>query len=478
MAWWNQPRRIQILVDNDSWILPWAGLLAERIRHHGDHCDVRRSPREMVPGDIAFLLGCTRLIDAPTRALNRRNLVVHESDLPAGRGFAPMTWQVLEGARTIPVCLLEAVDPADAGDIFLRHEIHLSGRELCDELRVLQGQATVDICLAYLQSASEPLPCPQQGIPSHWPRRQPDDSQLDVNRTIAGQFDLLRVCDNERYPAWFEFRGQRYEIRIQAAAEEVPATAAEEVPATAAESPPRPDTSPDHYVVAGCKSWNRETFDQCSPRLPGTWHYVGSREELQMEQLQRIRPAMLFFLHWSWRVPREILANYPCVCFHMTDVPYGRGGSPLQNLIVRGHRRTQLSALRMTDQIDAGPVYLKRTLDLAGTAAEILRRASELSFAMIGEIIESRPEPVPQSGTVTPFARREPAQSQIPGHLNLVQLFDHIRMLDGEGYPPAFLDAGHHRYELVAPQLSRDGQSISARVTVRLRSAAHRHKAS
>ncbi len=27
--------------------------------------------------------------------------------------------------------------------------------------------------------------------------------------------------------------------------------------------------------------------------------------------------------------------KFECVCFHMTDVPYGRGGSPLQNLIIR-----------------------------------------------------------------------------------------------------------------------------------------------
>ncbi len=37
---------------------------------------------------------------------------------------------------------------------------------------------------------------------------------------------------------------------------------------------------------------------------------------------------------------------------HMTDVPYGRGGSPLQNLIARGHTSTKLTAMRMTAEVD------------------------------------------------------------------------------------------------------------------------------
>lgn len=66
-------------------------------------------------------------------------------------------------------------------------------------------------------------------------------------------------------------------------------------------------------------------------------------------------------------VPEAVLIAAECVCFHMTDVPYGRGGSPLQNLIVRKHKKTKLTALKMTEEIDAGPVYCKRELSLDGS---------------------------------------------------------------------------------------------------------------
>ena len=44
----------------------------------------------------------------------------------------------------------------------------------------------------------------------------------------------------------------------------------------------------------------------------------------------------------------------------MTDLPYGRGGSPLQNLILKGKKTTKITAFKMIDKIDAGPIYLKK----------------------------------------------------------------------------------------------------------------------
>lgn len=132
----------------------------------------------------------------------------------------------------------------------------------------------------------------------------------------------------------------------------------------------------------------------------------------------------------------------------MTDVPFGRGGSPLQNLIALGHSETKVTALRMVDQMDAGPVYLKRPLSLAGAAEEIFLRANNICAAMIKEIIETHPVPAPQKGEVVTFKRRTPAQSAVPQDLkDLSGLYDFIRMLDADGYPNAFIDFGGFRLE-------------------------------
>ena len=221
----------------------------------------------------------------------------------------------------------------------------------------------------------------------------------------------------------------------------------------------------DHsYLVVGSKPWNDQVFIDVIRKYSGHWHFVGSRDQLTVERVREIRPRYIFFLHWSWRVPDVIVHDYECVCFHMTDVPYGRGGSPLQNLIIRGSRHTKLSALRMTGAFDAGPVYLKEDLCLEGNAEEIYLRANALSARMIHRIVEEEPEPVLQEGMAVVFKRRRPDESEIAQLPALDALYDFIRMLDADGYPKAFIDYKGFRYKFSRAAL-REGR-IVADVTI------------
>lgn len=220
------------------------------------------------------------------------------------------------------------------------------------------------------------------------------------------------------------------------------------------------------YLVLGSKPWNRVIFDRKISHYPGEWRYLSDPDALTLSYLEDLKPSYLFFLHWSWMVPQDIVSNYSCVCFHMTDVPYGRGGSPLQNLIQRGHRTTQLTALHMVSEVDAGPVYLKRRLSLeGGTAEEIFVRASELAADMILDIITLHPEPQAQQGAVIAFKRRHPRDSKIPELHSIEQMYDFIRMLDGEGYPKAYFDFQGFRFEF--NRASRYHDRIQSDVTIR-----------
>lgn len=222
--------------------------------------------------------------------------------------------------------------------------------------------------------------------------------------------------------------------------------------------------SAKRYLVAAAKPWNRRIFEETIRAYPGEWHFVSDPAQLTVESVEALDPRYLFFPHWSWIVPTALVERWECVCFHMTDVPFGRGGSPLQNLVSRGHRETKLTALRMTDELDAGPVYLKRPLSLEGDAEEIYLRAAELTAGMIREIAEAEPAPVAQEGEPTVFRRRKPAESEIPPVDGLLQLHDFIRMLDADGYPRAYLEHAGFRYELSRAAL-REGR-ILADVTI------------
>lgn len=215
-AWWMKPRRIAVVVDNPSWVLPWAERLVAAVNEAGDSARLLRDSIEVKDGTaVAFYLGCVKITPPQVIARAKRNLVVHASDLPRGRGFSPLTWQIIEGTNRIPVCLIDAVESVDAGPIVYRDWIDYRGDELLDELRGPMGDMHVTLPMRFLVAATPPVGAPQQGVPSVYPRRRPIDSRLDPNKPLAAQFDLLRTVDNEKYPAWFELRGQRYALKIE-----------------------------------------------------------------------------------------------------------------------------------------------------------------------------------------------------------------------------------------------------------------------
>ncbi len=218
-----------------------------------------------------------------------------------------------------------------------------------------------------------------------------------------------------------------------------------------------------NYIVATIHPWNIEAFEIYSKKLRGNWHIITNKDDFTNEVISRINPDYIFFPHWSWPVPSSIFNNWSCVCFHMTDVPFGRGGSPLQNLIMRGVTKTKVSALQMIKELDAGPVYLKYPMDLTGTAESIFKVLSMTVADMIEEIVNTTPKPIEQSGDLVYFERRTPEQSLIPSNLAPAELYDFIRMLDAPSYPKAFITHGNGKLEFSEATL--ENGSLTAKVT-------------
>ncbi|MFX1256287.1 MAG: methionyl-tRNA formyltransferase [Promethearchaeota archaeon] len=222
----------------------------------------------------------------------------------------------------------------------------------------------------------------------------------------------------------------------------------------------------EKYLVVTIKYWNIDNFYKYTKNFKGKWHLISEKEGFSLTNVDKIKPKKIFFVHWSWIIPKEIFEKYECVVFHITDLPFGRGGSPLQNLIVRGIYETKISALRVVQELDAGDIYLKKPLNIEyGTAEEIFRNASEIIYQMIEEIIEGELKPKPQEGAITKFMRRKPEESNLKGLNDIRKVYDCIRMLDGEGYPKAFLEIERMRYEFFQPKL--DNGTLKAKVIIK-----------
>ena len=220
-----------------------------------------------------------------------------------------------------------------------------------------------------------------------------------------------------------------------------------------------------NYILLTNKSWHDELFINLSKRPREKWERIKEKSSFNLEKLNDLKPDLVFIPHWSHIIPSEIFESFECIVFHMTDLPYGRGGSPLQNLIARGHKETKVTALKVDQGLDTGKVYLKAPLSLLGTAQEIFLRSAEVIESMIKTIIDDNPYPSEQEGRPVNFERRKPQDGDISDLEQLSQVYDYIRMLDCEGYPSAFLETEHFRMEFSRASLKAN-KSIVADVRI------------
>jgi methionyl-tRNA formyltransferase len=204
---------IQILCDNpNSWMIPYARKIQEKLRGPEHKVTLEHDHKAIKEGDILILLSCEKLFRKLN--LNKHNLVVHGSLLPLGKGWSPLTWEILEGKNSIAVTLFEAADKVDSGVIYGQKIVELNGAELIDELREKQASATAELISEFVKAYPIVKGVEQSGEESFYRKRVPEDSRLDVSQSLQEQFNLLRVCDNERYPAFFEMFGEKYIIKI------------------------------------------------------------------------------------------------------------------------------------------------------------------------------------------------------------------------------------------------------------------------
>jgi len=225
-------------------------------------------------------------------------------------------------------------------------------------------------------------------------------------------------------------------------------------------------------IIATIKSWNIEHAYEIKKRYEDVHEIIvyTKKEEFTHKNVSEFNPDYILIPHWSYIIPSEITDNWECVVFHMTDLPYGRGGSPLQNLIVRGHKETKISAIRVTQELDGGPVYMKTKLSLEGSATEILKRCSQIIYSeMIPYFLSNRPVAKPQEGEPVIFKRRKEADGEITPDMPLDRIYDYIRMLDAEGYPRAFINFGDHKLYFEAAKYDEDNNIIEAKVSITIK---------
>jgi len=208
-------KKITFLFGQGNWLEAYCDEIVAELSKKND-VNVTFKHEDLNDGDVAFFLGYPRIIPTDFLNKNTKNYVIHASDLPKGRGMSPWVWDVLNGAKKLHLCLLEAAEGLDEGNIIYKDEIALEGTELVDNLRDLIGLQSVKMLARFFNEPHfPPVGIPQDGETSYHPRRRPNDSEIDITKSLDSQFNLLRVVDNNAYPAFFKKNGVKYILKIE-----------------------------------------------------------------------------------------------------------------------------------------------------------------------------------------------------------------------------------------------------------------------
>ncbi|MDC3164314.1 formyltransferase family protein [Prochlorococcus sp. AH-716-F13] len=214
-------------------------------------------------------------------------------------------------------------------------------------------------------------------------------------------------------------------------------------------------------LICNSKNWfslNNEIKELCIIKE------ISRKEDLNLELIHAFKPDYIFFPHWNWIVDKNIHQNYMCIVFHTAPLPYGRGGSPIQNLILNGYEYTPVCALKMTSELDAGPIYGEITISLEGNLKNIFLRIKNATNKLIMKIIKNQLIPVPQEGEPHYFKRLSEKNNEIPNEISLREIFDKVRMLDHEDYPNAYIVYGNNKLEFYNASLNNEYLELKCKI--------------
>ena len=174
----------------------------------------------------------------------------------------------------------------------------------------------------------------------------------------------------------------------------------------------------------------------------------------------------IYFPFWSWKVPDELLNKYECIGFHSAPLPFGKGGTPIQNMIRLGYDTTVVCMFHMEKGFDDGEILCSREVSLDGTLAEIVNKISKDIEDMINgyenNCIVSYSSSTYYGGVPLKFQRI------MDNHLMEVdtteKIYDEIRMRDEVGHPKTFLWHGKHRIDFSDARM--EGNKVIARVEI------------
>ena len=195
-------------------------------------------------------------------------------------------------------------------------------------------------------------------------------------------------------------------------------------------------------LCVGYRDWALKIYTNLKKRKKNIFlHYTKSYLE---KKIFKVNPDIILFYGWSWIIKKKIFKNYDCFMLHPSPLPKYRGGSPIQNQIIRDEKNSAVTIFKINEIIDGGDIYFQKKISLTGSLNEIFERIiKEGTKGTLKILNKKKIETKKQNHNIaTYFKRRKPQQSVITvkeiKEKPAKYIANKIRMLD-DPYPNAFI---------------------------------------
>jgi len=197
-------------------------------------------------------------------------------------------------------------------------------------------------------------------------------------------------------------------------------------------------------LCVGYRDWALKIYDKLVEHYhKGEIVVIKSQTEYSDSFVEEYNPDFILFFGWSWMISERIVSNYKCITLHPSKLPEYRGGSPIQNQIIRGKKSSAVTLFLMNNDVDSGPIVFQEIISLEGDMSDIFDRVESVGYKGAIQFLNNPIDGVEQEhDKATYFKRRTKDQSEITikelKEKSSDYIYNKIRMLQ-DPYPNAYI---------------------------------------
>ena len=146
-----------------------------------------------------------------------KNIILfHSSDLPDGKGWAPIYYSIHSGLEHFTISGILADEKVDSGDIIVKAKFRIKDNYTAEHIRKWDHEISIILVKKILErfANGKIKGGKQEGVGTSNPRRKLDENKIDLKSRFKHTINHLRACE-KNHPAFFYYNQTKYNITIE-----------------------------------------------------------------------------------------------------------------------------------------------------------------------------------------------------------------------------------------------------------------------